>query len=252
MGPMDMERVRARLPEREIAWFHTTDSTMTEAARLASLGCPAGTAVVAEEQLLGQGRLGRAWHSERYAGLYVSVILRPGLPAAAFPALTLALGLAAADAIARATGVACDLRWPNDLLVGAKKCAGILTQFADGVVIAGIGINVNHTSFPEDIERVATSLRLISGSEQSREILLVELLESIDGFCRILEENGKETILRLFTQASSYAAGRRVIVEQDGAVLRGVTAGLDESGFLRLRKDDGMECVIMAGGLRPA
>lgn len=250
--PLDIEEVRAHLPGRQIVWLDATPSTMIEAARLAGAGCPSGTAVGAEEQTAGQGRYGRSWHSERESGLYVSVVLRLPLPAADLPVLTLALGLATAEAIARATGLGCDLRWPNDVLIDGKKCAGILAQAADGAFIAGLGINVNHASFPAELAPQAISLRMAAGHPHSRERLLGELLRAVDGFAKMLVEGGRAPVLRMFARASSYACGKRVIVEQGGAVLCGITQGLDPSGFLTLRQDDGSTSLILAGGVRPA
>src|SRR5215208_5051047 len=120
--------------------FECVDSTMIRAAELAASGAPDGTVVVAREQTSGQGRLGRNWHSEPGSGLYLTQILRPRVDPARLPVITLALGLATAEAITKSAGVAVDLRWPNDVLIGAKKCAGILAQLADGVLLAGIGI----------------------------------------------------------------------------------------------------------------
>lgn len=251
MITLDLERLRAAFPERLIVWHETTGSTMTEAARLAAEGCPSGSVVGAEEQTAGQGRLGRSWYSEKGTGLYVSIVLRLPLEPAGLPVLTLALGLAAAEAITRAAGTACDLRWPNDVLVAGKKCAGILVQLLEGAVVAGIGINVNQTRFPAELEPVATSLRLATGREQSREALLIELLAAVDSFLNILLEEGSDAILRLFTQASSYARDRRVVVELEDRTVTGVTEGLDPSGFLILRQDDGTRTVIVAGGVRP-
>ena len=135
---LDIARLRANFPDREIIWLEVTGSTMSDAALLAAAGCPSGTVVVAEEQTAGQGRHGRSWYSERGTGLYVSIVLRPPLAADDFPVLTLALGLATAEAIARATDLACDLRWPNDVLLDDKKCAGILIQAAGDAFIAGL------------------------------------------------------------------------------------------------------------------
>jgi BirA family biotin operon repressor/biotin-[acetyl-CoA-carboxylase] ligase len=250
--PLDLARLRARLPGRRIVWFETAGSTMTEAARLAAGGSPSGTVIVAEEQLAGQGRHGRSWISERESGLYLSLILRPSLPQDSVPVLALALALAAQDAIANATGILCDLRWPNDVIAEGRKCGGILVQLHDGVFVAGIGINVNQTSFPPELSAVATSLRLVSGRSHSREDLLANLVEAVDDFCRTLSEDGKDELLRLYAEASSYVRGRRVTVEQDEALLRGTTEGLNSSGFLILRKDDGTRSVILAGGVRPA
>jgi len=228
---------------------------MQEAARMAAAGCPYGTAVIADEQTAGQGRHGHSWHSERGAGLYVSVVLRLSLPPNSLPALTLALGLACAEAIARVCGLSPDLRWPNDVMIDGRKVAGILVQLADsaaGVAIAGIGVNVNHERFPEELLAEATSLSLAAGSTQSREELLIVLLPAIDSFARMLLEGGPAPVLEMFTRHSSYACGRRVRVEQPGGALEGVTAGLNPAGFLILRGDDGSESLILAGGVRPA
>jgi BirA family transcriptional regulator, biotin operon repressor / biotin---[acetyl-CoA-carboxylase] ligase len=235
---------------RRVEWFASVDSTMTIAARLAREGCPSGTVVGADEQTAGIGRHGHSWHSEPGAGLYVSVVLRLNLTSDALPLVMLALGLAAQQAIAEVTGLAPDLRWPNDVLIDEKKCAGILAQFEGDAVIAGIGINVGHTSFPPDLAPLATSLRL-AGATVSREQLLDALLRAIDDNCRILTTDGPNAIRAAFLRASSYASGRRVRVEQDAGIVEGVTAGLDLSGFLVVRQDNGIETVILAGGVRP-
>jgi BirA family biotin operon repressor/biotin-[acetyl-CoA-carboxylase] ligase len=163
----------------------------------------------------------------------------------------LALGLATQEAITGVTGLAADLRWPNDVLVNGRKCAGILAQLEGGAVVAGIGINVNQTAFPADLDALATSLRLAGKRGVSREELLVALVKAVDGCCKILTEQGPGTILRMFTSASSYAEGRRVRVEKDGAFIEAVTCGLDSSGFLVVREDNGRETTILAGGVRP-
>ncbi len=238
---------------RQIVWHPTVDSTMHEAVRLADSGCPSGTVVGADEQTAGHGRYGRPWHSERNTGLYFSIVLRlPGVDPASFPVVTFALGLAVAQAIQTVTGVACDLRWPNDVLVRDRKCAGILAQLHGTAIVAGIGINVNQSAFPPDIAQIATSLRIESGREQSREALLTALLDDIDRHCDILAKQGRAVIFDLFTQASSYVSGRRVTVELPDREVTGITAGLTTEGFLRLRRDDGREEIVIAGGVRPA
>lgn len=237
---------------RRIIRLETAASTMIEAARLADAGCESGTVVVAERQTAGHGRYQRPWHSPAGTGLYFTVVLRLPLAPEAIPIVTLSLGLAAAEAVTRTAGLAPDLRWPNDVLLNGRKCAGILTELHNNAVLAGIGVNVNQESFPEDLRGIATSLRLESGRAQDREALLAALLEAIDQHAGLLVREGPEPVLRLFTEASSYARGRRVTVEQDGRVLTGVTAGLDRHGFLILEEDSGARSVIMAGGVRPA
>jgi BirA family biotin operon repressor/biotin-[acetyl-CoA-carboxylase] ligase len=247
----DIDSVRRQLPGRQIFFFESITSTMHEAATLAAAGCPSGTAVVAEEQTAGQGRHGHSWHSEPGAGLYVSVVLRLPLPPDSLPVLTLALGLATAETIARATHLDPDLRWPNDVMLSDRKTAGILVQLVDSVAIAGLGVNVNHPAFPPEIAAEATSLRLASGRPHSREDLLICLLPTIDSFCRMLLEGGRHPILDQFARRSSYVHGKRVRVEQPCGIVTGTTAGLDPAGFLKLRADDGSESLILAGGVRP-
>jgi BirA family transcriptional regulator, biotin operon repressor / biotin---[acetyl-CoA-carboxylase] ligase len=249
--PFDIDWVRARLADHRVDWHSTIGSTMSEAQLLAVAGAASGTIVGAEEQTSGVGRYGRHWHSEPSAGLYVSMVLRYPFTPDAQPLVTLALGLATADAILKATDLACDLRWPNDVLVQSKKCAGILTQQEGSAIIAGIGINVNHSEFPDELSAIATSLRIASGRLQSRERLLVELVASVDSFCTLLQKDGKVPIIDMFSRASSFVAGRRVTVDQGEFVLQGTTAGLNESGFLLLRDDAGKQNVIIAGGVRP-
>lgn len=251
MTTLNISWVRSQLPGRRIDWYRSIPSTMPEAARLAADGCPSGSAVGADEQTAGRGRYGRHWHSEPGAGLYFSVILRHEFALEELPAVTLALGLAVTEAIHQSTSVMCDLRWPNDVLIHDKKCAGILTQLEDAAVIAGIGVNINQAGFPAEIASVATSLRIASGHEQSRERLLVAMLPAIDSYSTVLSEQGKQPILDMFTHASSYVSGRRVTVDQSDTALQGTTAGLNESGFLLLQSDNGHRHVIVAGGVRP-
>jgi BirA family biotin operon repressor/biotin-[acetyl-CoA-carboxylase] ligase len=230
---MDIERLRRAFPARRIDYYPAIDSTMR-----AAVGLEPGSVVLAGRQTAGQGRHGRSWHSEPGSGIYCSIVLKP------VPALSLALGLATADAILRATGMVCDLRWPNDVMLAGKKVAGILVQNA----IAGIGINVNHTSFPAELASEATSLCLHTGAPVSLTGIILALLPAIDTFVEL----DKDTILRLFARASSYAAGRRVTVAQPDGIIEGTTVGLDPAGFLIVRKDDGADTLIVAGGVRAA
>lgn len=237
MNALEIERIRRAFPGRRVEYYAAVDSTMNAAARLAP-----GAVVLAEEQTAGQGRHGHAWHSEPGAGIYCSVTLEPA------PVLTLALGLAAQSAILEAAGLRCDLRWPNDVMLGGKKVAGILAQMAGGKAVVGIGINVNHAAFPPELAKVATSLRIAAGAPLEREGIVIALVKAIGEFAKL----DKDSVLRLFTEASSYARGLRVTVEQPDGIIEGVTAGLDDSGFLRVRRDDGTETLILAGGVRAA
>lgn len=245
--PLDIQRIR----NNRLHYFSSIGSTMQEAARLASEGAPHGTIVIAEEQTAGTGRLGRSWLSEPEVGIYCSILLRLPLPPDHLPVATLLLGLATAEAVQKATSVACDLRWPNDVLVNGRKVAGILAQLVETCVIAGIGINVNNLELPNGLRTPATSIRLESGGQfQSRENILIQLLESLESFCSLMAAKGPAAILRAFTAASSYALNRRVILEETGQ--KGTTAGLDEKGFLLVRLDSGRTERVATGGLRAA
>ena len=223
---------------------------MIEASALATSGAQHGTVVLADEQTSGMGRLGRAWVSSADVGIYCSVLLRLDLKPGSLPIASLVLGLATAEAIQKSTQLICDLRWPNDVLIRERKVAGILTHLTEGCIIAGIGINANQTSFPDDLRTPASSLRIESGGkEQARERVIVQLLESIDAFCATLETAGPESILRAFASASSYVLHRRVVIEDTGE--KGITAGLDQNGFLLVNLDRGKLERIAAGGVRP-
>jgi len=249
--PLDIARIRALRPQNELHYWPSLPSTMIEAGRLAAAGAPHGTAVLTDEQTAGMGRLGRSWISQAELGIYCSVLLRLSLPTSGTPIASLLLGLAAADAIQKCTQVACDLRWPNDVLIGGRKTAGILPHLVDRCVVAGIGINVNQERFEANLRTPATSLRMESnGCPQSRENIIAQLLESLDAFCGMLESDGKNAILRAFSAASSYVAERRVLVEESGR--EGTTAGLDQDGFLLIRNDSGQVQRVASGGVRPA
>jgi BirA family transcriptional regulator, biotin operon repressor / biotin---[acetyl-CoA-carboxylase] ligase len=222
---------------RRVLHFVTIDSTMRAAAEL-----EIGDVVIADEQTAGQGRHGHTWHSEAGAGLYCSIVLEPA------PLVTLALGLAAVDAIEKVTGLRCDIRWPNDVMLGNRKVAGILVQLIGRKAVAGIGVNLNHTGFPPELAGIATSLRIHAGHEISRDDLIAALVPAVD----TMAAEDHETILRLFTSASSYAAGRRVSVNLPDGAIEGTTAGLNRDGFLIVRRDDGTDTLILAGGVRAA
>jgi BirA family biotin operon repressor/biotin-[acetyl-CoA-carboxylase] ligase len=231
-----------------------TASTNTNALAAAKVGAPHGSVFFADEQTAGRGRGGHTWHSAPGDGLYVSVLLRPTLPASTLPLLPLAAGLAAASAIQQATSLAIDLRWPNDLLIGPRKLGGILVEartesasIAHAVV--GIGINVHHRAFPADLATPATSLDLETGTRNSRQPLLVALLKSLEAEAAALTDpRALETISHRVQQASTWISGRAVHVHGPQACT-GITAGLDANGFLLVRTNSGL-VTVQTGGLR--
>jgi BirA family biotin operon repressor/biotin-[acetyl-CoA-carboxylase] ligase len=229
---------------------------MREAAERAEAGSPEGTLVTADEQTVGRGRLGRDWHSPSRSGLYFSLVLRPPVSAAQAMSITLACGLGVARGIGRTCGQQADIRWPNDVLLGGKKCCGILVDLvANGdrarYVIVGVGVNVNQQSFPPALDGIATSLSRETGCEWARDVLLESILAELERYYDMFLERGSSAVVEAFTRASSYAKGRRVEVENATQSIRGVTAGLDERGILLVRRDDGVIVPVLAGGVRP-
>lgn len=236
--------------------FASIDSTMSEAQRLAESGAPEGAIVIADTQTAGRGRLGRTWLSESGVGLYFSLVLRPAIPSARLPTLTLAVGLGVAEGIEKACQVECDLRWPNDVLLSGKKCAGILVEAASDdqrsrYVIVGVGINVNQSSLGRELHDIATSARIETGCEYDREEVLHQVLRGVESYHGMFLDEGADAITQAFTRKSSYVLHRRVAVLNGATEIHGTTAGLDPTGVLLLQTDDGAIEPILAGSVRP-
>jgi len=236
---------------------YKTGSTNTVAMEAASAGAPEGSVFLAERQTAGRGRGAHNWHSAQSAGIYCSVVLRPALPPSEALILSLAAGLAVHAAIqAIDPAVAVDLKWPNDLLINGRKVAGILTEMNSEAtrvryIVVGIGINVNQATFPVELQRTATSLRLATGTEWSRVELCAALLKSLNREYRNLVEKpgAHDAILRRFQEQSSSVRGCQVQVEENGG-FEGTTEGLDQRGFLQVRTAHGVRSVL-SGTVRP-
>jgi len=242
---------------KNIHHFFTIGSTNDAALQMGYAGAPHGTVVLAEQQTAGRGRVGRAWHSEKSNGIYMSVLLRPAFTPAEAPLITLAAGLAARDAVAEQTGTAPDLRWPNDLLLNGKKLAGILTEMhaePDRVqfVVVGMGMNVNHETLPAALRTEATSLRIETRRTQSRSELVVRILRGLNGYYNQFLREGGQAILRKFSEVSSFCEGQRVRVATAKETFLATTAGLEPTGVLRVRRENGKTELVLAGDVREA
>ena len=230
--------------------YYRAGSTNTLAMEAAAAGAPDGSVFLAEQQTAGRGRGSNKWHSAQSAGIYCSVVLRPMLPPADVLVLSLAAGLAVHTAVAgMGAGIPPDLKWPNDLLIGGKKFCGILTEMSAEAtrvrhIVVGIGINVNQTKFPDELQPIATSLQFTTGSEWSRIELCAALLKSLDREYHALLESpaAHSDILRRFEKNSPMVRGCRVHVEENGG-FEGVTEGLDPRGFLKVHTSGGVRIV---------
>lgn len=248
--------VRGTIFSEHVHHYYRAGSTNTIAMEAAAAGASEGSVFLAEQQIAGRGRGNNHWHSAESAGIYCSVIVRPALPPSEVLVLSLAAGLAVRAAVQEIdSGVVADLKWPNDVLIEGKKFCGILTEMnAEATrvrhIVIGIGININQSEFPGDLQQTATSLRAVTGRRWSRVDSCAALLKSLDREYQNLTSNPEahNDILRRFEQQSSMVRGRAVRVEENGG-FEGVTGGLDPRGFLRVRTGEGTR-IVYSGTVR--
>jgi BirA family transcriptional regulator, biotin operon repressor / biotin---[acetyl-CoA-carboxylase] ligase len=251
------QRLKGSIFGKRIYHYFKTDSTNRVALELGHAGEAEGAVVLAEEQTAGKGRAGRVWQSDRAAGIYVTLLLRPRLAPVQAPLLTMMAGLSARAAIEATTGLTADLKWPNDLMVGGKKVGGILTEMHAEpsqvrFVIVGIGLNVNQEKFAGDLGTSATSLRLETGKQVSRLELLVRLLREFENDYNRFVREGPAGVTQKFEAVSSYAQGKRVRVTNGTATFAGTTAGLGPEGLLLVKRDDGQVVTVISGDVTEA
>ncbi|MFG3435903.1 biotin--[acetyl-CoA-carboxylase] ligase [Nonomuraea sp. NPDC047897] len=218
-----------------------TGSTNADLAALAREGAPEGAVLVAEEQVAGRGRHGRAWTAPPRSGLMVSVLLRPGPPVDTQGWLPLLFGVAAATAVRRLAELDVRLKWPNDLLIGERKLAGVLAERTEDAVVIGMGLNVSLK--PEELPvQTATSLAIQQGACLDRDPLLRAVLREVESHYRDWSEAGGDADrsgLRAAYQASSATIGRDVRIELPGdRFLTGRATGIDGAGHLQVAAED--------------
>lgn len=226
----------------------STNDVAAAWARDAHDPAPDGGVVVADAQTGGRGRLGRSWHSPPGENLYFSCVLRPNLPAARVPAITLCAGLAVCEVV-NSLGVQASIKWPNDVWVGSRKLAGVLTEMSTRSqrvesVIVGVGVNVNSTSFPEELQ--ATSICLETGVPQERSGLLDALLASLESWVQRYLEGGVPALSAAF-EAHNLLGGQEVQVKIDGELISGRVASLAEDGSLLVEDPSGVQHKVIAG-----
>jgi BirA family transcriptional regulator, biotin operon repressor / biotin---[acetyl-CoA-carboxylase] ligase len=236
-------------PAPAIVRLGRVDSTQAVAFALAADGAADGTVVVAESQTAGRGRRGRAWVDEPGASLLASIVLRPRLEPARLPGLSLAAGVAVAEALIRTAGLAPRLKWPNDVLVDGRKIGGILLESRLGgatagpvTVALGIGVNLGQRLFPADLAQRATSVWLATGRLVDRDVLLTALLDALTDWRRRLEYRGFAPVRARWRELAD-TLGRTVTV--DG--VRGVAVDIDVDGALLVHDAEGRRHRLVAG-----
>jgi BirA family biotin operon repressor/biotin-[acetyl-CoA-carboxylase] ligase len=245
-----------RILGRKVIYLPTTGSTNAEAYRLADEGAEEGTVIVADSQHQGKGRLGRIWHSPPGVNLYTSLILKPPiLPVNAFQ-LTFLSAVAVARAIEASIATPPFIKWPNDILLGSKKVAGLLNEMSAetervNFVILGIGVNLNMLpeQFPEDLRYPATSLAIESGRKINRLQFARQLLESLDALYTDYLSNGYGPIRDEWV-ARCGMIGLQVAVSGTSEQIEGIATGIDDSGALLVKKESGVIARVLAGDVR--
>ncbi len=269
------ERARTALAGTRFAdvrWVDETGSTNNDALELARDGAPEGIVLVADHQTAGRGRQGRSWVAPRGASLLTTVLLRP--PARVAEASTMAVSLAAAEAVDEIAGVRALLKWPNDLMVGDRKLAGILAEAdwpaasaissghrppgADDCVVVAVGLGLNVTwpdELPEEIAATATALNHVCDRDVDREDLLIAFLRCLDGrYTTLLGPGGRDLVTGVW-RARSSTLGRRVRVDLGANDVTGTAVDVTAEGHLVVQDDAGERHTFAVGDvvhLRPA
>jgi len=251
MPRLDANRLAASLRHdafvRRIVVLSTTGSTNDDARRLAAVGAPEGTVVLAEHQTEGRGRLGRSWESPEGTGLYLSVLLRPTEPPESLGRYPIAAAVAVCTACRTFAGAGAVLKWPNDVLADGGKLAGVLSELRQGVsgaeLVLGIGVNVNQAGedFEEALRGTATSLRMLrDGVTVDPEAVATALLRALGAAVALFRAGAWTEVAEQFLRYAPHATGRRVRLAAGG---EGSTDGLDASGALRVATANGIVLV---------
>jgi BirA family biotin operon repressor/biotin-[acetyl-CoA-carboxylase] ligase len=258
---LHLERTRSRFGVigQPLHWLVSTGSTNDVAARLAERSAEEGTTVVAEMQTAGRGRHGRSWFSPPGAGLYVSVILRPlgdqaPSTSSAGPLITLASGVAIAEAIRSATGLPAEIKWPNDVMIARRKVAGILTESVAqaGAVqhtIVGFGVNLQPAAYPVELAPRVTSIEAETSRPADRGLLLAEILARLNDRCDDLRAGRFDAILGAWRRLAPSLRESPVEWETSAGTRRGRAEDIDNEGALLVRVDGRLER-ILAGEVR--
>ena len=246
------------LNELETAWagktclcFDILDSTQEYGKELAKTESVHGTLIVADTQTAGKGRRGRIWQSPKGTTISMSLCLEPKISVEHISGLTLVMALAVAEAIKELTGSEPQIKWPNDIVVNDKKICGILTELrfqkGKGIVIIGVGINVNTEEFPEEIREIASSLKIETGKEICREALIASVMKYFERFYEQYEKTEDLSLLREAYENMLANKDRCVYVLDPQQPYQGVAKGITDAGNLIVVREDGTTCEVYSG-----
>ena len=238
--------LRAQEFGTEIEIHSVIDSTNTRAKALAAQGAPHGTLVCARTQTGGRGRFGRKFHSPDAAGIYMTLLIRPKLPAEKAVMITSMTAVAVARAIERLADVRVEIKWVNDLYIAGKKVCGILCEagmdFESGQLeyaVVGIGVNTARAEFPEDIRDIATSVGNVCGKDVSKNRLIAEICNCMEEMYGQLEDGA----FMAESRARSNVIGRNILVLRGGERYPARAIDIDDQGSLVVETEDGIQTV---------
>jgi BirA family biotin operon repressor/biotin-[acetyl-CoA-carboxylase] ligase len=240
-------------PPFTIYHFATLGSTNDALKQMSD--APEFTCVVADQQTAGRGRRDRVWHSSAGNGLYLSVLLRPPKGTAKIPLLSLMTAVVVAETVIDRGVTGVEIKWPNDVLISERKLSGILIESGsigsgEARIIAGIGVNLNHQSFPDELAPMATSLKIETGQEIVVDEFRDQLLERLEQWYSFWKRGGDKAILDRWRQLSSQACGQQIIVMLDHEQFTGETVGVNEDGALLVRTSEGVLRTILSGEVK--
>ena len=236
--------LKTQMMGRRIHFEEIVSSTQKIARNLANEGVEEGTIVVADQQTNGRGRMARVWYSPKGTGIWMSMIIRPNLPINQTPQLTLLTAVAIVQAIEELTPLKPEIKWPNDIMLNGKKLVGILTELqaeADQVhsVIIGTGINVNQKieDFPEDLQKIATSICIETGTVWERAQFIQMILLKFEGLYSLFLSQGFKPI-KLLWESYAISLNKKIIARTLNGTVEGKAIGIDDDGVLLIETNN--------------
>ena len=248
------EAIKTKVMGKNLEVHQTIDSTNNRARDLALEGADEGTLVISETQSMGRGRLGRDWISPKGKGIWMSLILKPDLPPDQAPRITAIVAVALRKALNKATGLDVGIKWPNDIIINAKKVCGILTEIQADIdrihyLVVGIGINVNMLAddFPPEIASTATSLRIAMNAWLDRRWIIALVMEEIED--TYLKYTKNKDFRRLLDQYREYSVTLNKSVRVIGRDMNfeGFALDFDTDGSLLVKREDGSITKVLSG-----
>lgn len=252
------EELESRLQDQtkwagqKLTVFEETDSTNVQAKQLGEQGAEHGLLVVADQQNAGRGRRGRNWESPKGSSIYMSLLLRPEFAPNKAPMLTLVMAHSVGKALKHCTGLDVKIKWPNDLILNGKKIVGILTEMSTEIdyinyVVIGVGINVNGTTFPEELADKATSLCIEAGHPVQRSFIIAEIMKQFEAdYAQFLKTEDLSWMKTSYNERL-VNFGQEVVIHEPSGAYQARALGINDTGELLVQKEDGSEDAIYAG-----